>query len=279
MTNPKAQKFMEDLPEYPPADLRRRFPSAGADAVDLLARMLVMRPDRRISVADALRHPYLRSLREKKVNTIFFSRKCILRGDSSLQYFFVLAVGCICLFVRVHHVVVYFWSLYFKSASPAFCCVVFSFVAVDYLYFLCTEANSFSSCDERGELTKKNRGWALRSGFCLACLQAILCASHLSPFSFGILIWACAFKKRNDACRGNKLRLRRTGRSLKRLQTSRSLFCKRKTFFIQRHNNQNIVCIRQSNAAQCQGAPCHAVPYVPCRVSPPPSTYPISTLH
>lgn len=67
VTNPKAQKFMEDLPEYPPADLRRRFPSAGADAVDLLARMLVMRPDRRLSVDEALRHPYLRSLRDKKV--------------------------------------------------------------------------------------------------------------------------------------------------------------------------------------------------------------------
>lgn len=67
VTNPKAQKFMEDLPEYPAADLRRRFPSAGADAVDLLARMLVMRPDRRLSVDDALRHPYLRSLRDKKV--------------------------------------------------------------------------------------------------------------------------------------------------------------------------------------------------------------------
>ena len=69
VTNPKAQKFMEDLPEYPPADLRRRFPSAGADAVDLLARMLVMRPDRRLSVDEALRHPYLRSLRDKKVRT------------------------------------------------------------------------------------------------------------------------------------------------------------------------------------------------------------------
>lgn len=73
VTNPKAQKFMEDLPEYPPADLRRRFPSAGADAVDLLARMLVMRPDRRLSVDEALRHPYLRSLRDKKVLFFFFS--------------------------------------------------------------------------------------------------------------------------------------------------------------------------------------------------------------
>lgn len=80
VTNPKAQKFMEELPEYPPADLRRRFPSAGADAVDLLARMLVMRPDRRLSVDDALRHPYLRSLRDKKVReallSVFFCLSC-----------------------------------------------------------------------------------------------------------------------------------------------------------------------------------------------------------
>ena len=71
VTNPKAQKFMEELPEYPPADLRRRFPSAGADAVDLLSRMLVMRPDRRLSVDEALRHPYLRSLRDRKVGLFF----------------------------------------------------------------------------------------------------------------------------------------------------------------------------------------------------------------
>lgn len=67
VTNPKAQKFMEDLPDYPPADLRRRFPNAGSDAVNLLAKMLVLRPDRRLSVDEALRHPYLRSLRDKKV--------------------------------------------------------------------------------------------------------------------------------------------------------------------------------------------------------------------
>lgn len=70
VTNPKAQKFMEDLPDYPPADLRRRFPSAGSEAVDLLARMLVMRPDRRLSVDEALRHPYLKSLRDKKVTNV-----------------------------------------------------------------------------------------------------------------------------------------------------------------------------------------------------------------
>lgn len=77
VTNPKAQKFMEDLPEYPPADLRRRFPTAGADAVDLLARMLVMRPDRRLSVEEALRHPYLRSLRDKKV-TVYWKLSLFL---------------------------------------------------------------------------------------------------------------------------------------------------------------------------------------------------------
>lgn len=87
VTNPKAQKFMEDLPEYPPADLRRRFPSAGADAVDLLARMLVMRPDRRLSVDEALRHPYLRSLRDKKVCSCCGCCWCLLR-------LFIVQLGC-----------------------------------------------------------------------------------------------------------------------------------------------------------------------------------------
>jgi serine/threonine protein kinase len=44
------------------ARLARRFPSAHADAIDLLSRMLQFDPGKRITVDDALAHPYLREI-------------------------------------------------------------------------------------------------------------------------------------------------------------------------------------------------------------------------
>lgn len=128
VTNPKAQKFMEDLPEYPPADLRRRFPSAGADAVDLLARMLVMRPDRRLSVDEALRHPYLRSLRDKKVN----ERSMIVSTYVCCVSFVVLFFSCVCCCISLR-------SLFVVCGYPRVCVVI----VVVVVYSMCFTAVYF----------------------------------------------------------------------------------------------------------------------------------------
>jgi cyclin-dependent kinase 7 len=52
--------FVEFAPTRAPP-LAELFPAAGADALDLLGRMVAVDPRRRISAADALAHRYFRS--------------------------------------------------------------------------------------------------------------------------------------------------------------------------------------------------------------------------
>eukprot|EP00903_Cladosiphon_okamuranus_P012703 g11877.t1 len=64
VTNPRARRFMLGLPETAPVNLKVKFPDANADAVDLLSKMLILDPNKRISVEQALEHPYLASLHD-----------------------------------------------------------------------------------------------------------------------------------------------------------------------------------------------------------------------
>ncbi|RHY93523.1 hypothetical protein DYB35_000527 [Aphanomyces astaci] len=57
--NAKAQRFLAKLPIYKATKLADAFPAASDQAMDLLAHMLVFNPAKRISVLDALHHPYL----------------------------------------------------------------------------------------------------------------------------------------------------------------------------------------------------------------------------
>jgi len=50
---------------YPGADFKREFGGASDSACDLLTKMLAFIPDKRFSVADALDHPYLASVRKE----------------------------------------------------------------------------------------------------------------------------------------------------------------------------------------------------------------------
>mmetsp|Transcript_12070 Transcript_12070/g.15656 ORF Transcript_12070/g.15656 Transcript_12070/m.15656 type:complete len:427 (-) Transcript_12070:56-1336(-) len=58
----KARKFMKDQGFKPPQDFKRTYPNADPAAIDLLQRMLTFNPAKRITVQDALKHPYLASL-------------------------------------------------------------------------------------------------------------------------------------------------------------------------------------------------------------------------
>lgn len=57
--SPRAQEYVRNLPFMPKVPFQHLFPNANADALDLLDRMLAFDPSSRISVEEALEHPYL----------------------------------------------------------------------------------------------------------------------------------------------------------------------------------------------------------------------------
>lgn len=51
-------------------DFLEKFPYAGADAIDLIKRMVTFNPFFRISVEDCLNHPYFATIRKKSMENI-----------------------------------------------------------------------------------------------------------------------------------------------------------------------------------------------------------------
>lgn len=56
----RAQEYVRNLPYMPKKPFQTLFPNANPDALDLLDRMLAFDPSSRISVEEALQHPYLK---------------------------------------------------------------------------------------------------------------------------------------------------------------------------------------------------------------------------
>ena len=71
ISSPYARKYVASLPHKPKIDFSTLYPSANPLAVDLLERMLVFNPQRRISVDDALAHPYLASLHDAAAEFVY----------------------------------------------------------------------------------------------------------------------------------------------------------------------------------------------------------------
>ena len=62
VTSDKARSFMQRLPHTQRQNLAQYFPTASPAAIDLLTRMLAVAPSQRITVDEALAHPYLAAL-------------------------------------------------------------------------------------------------------------------------------------------------------------------------------------------------------------------------
>lgn len=64
-----AKKYVRLFPPRTAIDLRKKFPGASADAIDLLKSMLTFNPRRRLSVKEALQHSFLSEVRQKLGNS------------------------------------------------------------------------------------------------------------------------------------------------------------------------------------------------------------------
>ncbi|KAF3648079.1 Mitogen-activated protein kinase 4 [Capsicum annuum] len=59
-----ARRYVRQLPQYPRQQFAARFPNSSPGAVDLLEKMLVFDPSKRVTVDEALCHPYLAPLHD-----------------------------------------------------------------------------------------------------------------------------------------------------------------------------------------------------------------------
>ncbi|KJE91444.1 extracellular signal-regulated protein kinase [Capsaspora owczarzaki ATCC 30864] len=64
ISNDKARRFVRQLPAKPRIPFQTIYPNANPIALDLLQRFLMFNPDNRISVEEALAHPYLAPLHD-----------------------------------------------------------------------------------------------------------------------------------------------------------------------------------------------------------------------
>ena len=71
VTDAKAIEYLDAFPQRPKMDLTKLYPGAGDEAIDLLNRVLVFNPYFRISVDEALSHPFFKKVRklEKEVSS------------------------------------------------------------------------------------------------------------------------------------------------------------------------------------------------------------------
>ncbi|CAO2814399.1 unnamed protein product [Amaranthus hypochondriacus] len=64
LQNEDARRYIRQLPPQPRQPLRQTFPHVNPLAIDLIERMLIFDPTRRITVEEALSHPYLARLHD-----------------------------------------------------------------------------------------------------------------------------------------------------------------------------------------------------------------------
>lgn len=69
ITIPDAKKFITDLPKCQKIPFNKIYPNANPLAIDLLEKMLVFNPLKRITIQECLEHPYFKEIRDQKLET------------------------------------------------------------------------------------------------------------------------------------------------------------------------------------------------------------------
>jgi len=64
ISSDKARRYIRSLPVSPRVDFAKLYPDADPSAIDLIDKMLAFDPSNRITVEEALSHPYLASLHD-----------------------------------------------------------------------------------------------------------------------------------------------------------------------------------------------------------------------
>lgn len=80
ISNVRANAYLKKLPKKKKIPWEKTFPKANPQAIDLLDKMLLFDPKQRITVEDALRHPYLEELALPETET-----KCHTQFDFSFE--------------------------------------------------------------------------------------------------------------------------------------------------------------------------------------------------
>ena len=66
VTDSKAIEYLQTYSNIPPTDLNEKYPGATENGVDFLKRILTFNPYFRISVDEAIQHPFLKKVRKEK---------------------------------------------------------------------------------------------------------------------------------------------------------------------------------------------------------------------
>lgn len=66
VTSEKAKRFMRKLPSEPPAPLSVQFPNVPKDALHVMRQMLEVHPSKRLTVEEALGHPFFAQLHNEE---------------------------------------------------------------------------------------------------------------------------------------------------------------------------------------------------------------------
>ncbi|MCQ2821482.1 MAG: mitogen-activated protein kinase [archaeon] len=66
ISDENALLYLKSLKERPKKNLKNKFPGSPADSIDLLEKMLIFNPSRRIKVDEALEHPFFEEIRDPK---------------------------------------------------------------------------------------------------------------------------------------------------------------------------------------------------------------------